>query len=98
MGEARGSSIPALRGGVPSILQSEGGREYLVTLLLDGRVRRTVGGHVSLAASHPGYARLSDRELAAVLNHMLSSWGNDALLPRGPALYTAQEVASQRGR
>jgi hypothetical protein len=37
-------------------------------------------------------------EVAAVLNHMLSSWGNDALLPERAALYAGDEVAARRPR
>jgi mono/diheme cytochrome c family protein len=97
-GEARGRNLPALRGGVVGLFRSEGGRDYLVDLLLDGRVRRADGAQTTYVASHPAYARLSDAELAAVLNHMLSSWGNEALLPRETVRYSAAEVAARRGR
>jgi mono/diheme cytochrome c family protein len=95
-GEARGGGIPALRGGAVSLFSSEGGREYLIELLLDGRVRKAETGGIAYVESHPGYPRLSDAEVAAVLNHMLVSWGNDALLPRETTRYTATEVAARR--
>lgn len=95
-GESRGRSIPSLHGFAVELLESAGGRRYLVDLLLDGRVRRVVGGEVSFVPSHPDYARLSDEELAAVLNHMLTSWGNAELLPERERPYTADEIASRR--
>ena len=96
-GEAR-RGIPALRGGAVSLFTAEGGREYLIELLLDGRVRRAETGGIAYVQSHPGYPRLSDAEVAAVLNHMLVSWGNDAFLPRETIRYTAAEVAARRPR
>lgn len=97
-GEARGRSMPALRGRVVDLFASSGGRDYLIDLLLDGRVRRVESGEPTLVDSHPGYAHLSDVEVAAVLNHMLSSWGNDALLPERATLYVDDEVAARRPR
>jgi mono/diheme cytochrome c family protein len=97
-GDARGRSMPALRGRTVDLFASDGGREYLIDLLLDGRVRHVENSEPTLVDSHPGYAHLSDVEVAAVLNHMLSSWGNDALLPERAALYGGDEVAARRPR
>jgi len=95
-GEARGRTLPALRGNVVTILGSEGGRAYLIDLLLDGRVRRVEGGETTYAPTHPDYAALSDAEVASVLNHMLTSWGNDALVPQNARPYTSDEIAARR--
>lgn len=95
-GEARGRDVPALRGGAATIFASDGGREYLIDFLLDGRVRRVEGGETRYAPTHPDYAALSDAEVASVLNHMLASWGNDALVPADARPYTSADVAARR--
>ncbi len=43
----------------------------------------------------PPWTQLGDEEIAAVLNHLMTSWDNEALLEQF-APYTADEVAAQR--
>jgi mono/diheme cytochrome c family protein len=95
-GEARGRSIPALRGLAVELFTSEGGRDYLIDFMLQGRVRSVESGLVSYRESHPSYARLPDASVAAILNYVLMSWGNDALLPSERRLYAAADVAARR--
>jgi hypothetical protein len=94
-GEGR-RRIPSLRGYAVELFHSEGGREYLIDVLLEGVVRTEVKGAVELVASHPTSAELSDERLAAVLNHMLTAWGNEALLSSEDSLYEAREITSRR--
>jgi len=42
--------------------------------------------------------QLKDEEIAAVLNYVLSSWGNEKLLPKGHKKITAAEVKAVRGK
>ena len=42
-------------------------------------------------------AQLNDEEIAAVLNYVLASWGNDKLLPKGHKEITPAEVKALRG-
>jgi mono/diheme cytochrome c family protein len=42
--------------------------------------------------------QLKDEEIAAVLNYVLSSWGNEKLLPKGHKKITAAEVKTVRGK
>jgi cytochrome c5 len=95
-GERRGRSIPPLRGFAVELFASAGGREYLIDLLLDGRVRRIEGDRVSFEPAHPDYEHLADDEAAALLEHMLRSWGNAALLPADARPYAPAEVAARR--
>jgi mono/diheme cytochrome c family protein len=95
-GEARGRRIPPLRGLAVELLVAEGGREYLIDLMFDGRVRFEEDGKLVYQKTHPAYPHLNDAQVAAVLNHMLAAWGNQALLPRGTRPYTAAEVAGRR--
>ena len=41
---------------------------------------------------------LTDEEVAAVLNYVLTSWGNDKLLPKDFKPIRADEVKAQRGK
>jgi mono/diheme cytochrome c family protein len=41
--------------------------------------------------------QLKDEEIAAVLNYVLGSWGNDKLLPKGHKQITPAEVKALRG-
>jgi mono/diheme cytochrome c family protein len=95
-GQARGRSIPALRGFAVELFTSEGGRAYLIDFMLDGRVRSVEDGEVAYVESHASYGELPDARIAAILDHMLVSWGNDALLPAERRPYTAAEVAARR--
>lgn len=95
-GQARGRSIPTLRGFAVELFTSEGGREYLIDFMLDGRVRSMEDGEVAYIDGHPSYGELPDARIAAILDHMLVSWGNDALLPAERRSYTAAEVAARR--
>jgi hypothetical protein len=95
-GQARGRSIPALRGLAVELFTSEGGRDYLIDFMLDGRVRSMEDGRIVYLDGHPSYPELPDATIAAILDHMLVSWGNDELLPAEARLYTAEEVAARR--
>jgi mono/diheme cytochrome c family protein len=95
-GEARGRSIPPLRGYVVELFTSEGGRDYLVDFMLTGRVRIIEEGRVMYDETHPSYGQLSDERIAGILNYMLTSWGNDALLPDDRRLYTGADIAAGR--
>jgi hypothetical protein len=57
-GEARGRSIPALRGLAVDLLTSEGGRDYLIDFMLTGRVRMIEDGRVTYEETHPSYGEL----------------------------------------
>jgi hypothetical protein len=66
---------------VPGLVAADGGRAYLVDFLLFG-----FDGEAEIDGSlerfdHPPFAELSDEEVAAVLNHLLVSWGNEDDLP-----------------
>jgi mono/diheme cytochrome c family protein len=43
-------------------------------------------------------SQLKDDEIAAVLNHILASWGNEKMLPKGHKEYSAAEVKALRGK
>jgi hypothetical protein len=77
---------------IPQIVSAEGGRDYLAYFMVYG-----VQGQLSIAGRdttnrHRSYAETSNEDLAAVMNHMLIAWGNDANLPEGLEFYTPAEL------
>ena len=88
--------FPPLAGHVPDILAAKGGREWLIKLLLWG-----MSGEISVKGAKyngvmPGYKQLKDEEIAALLNHISTQWGNK--LPAGQKPFTAAEVKAQRAK
>jgi len=88
--------FPPLAGHVPEILAAKGGREYLIHVLLYG-----LSGEISVKGTKyngvmPAFGQLKDADLAAVLNHISTSWGNQ--LPAGQKAFTAAEVKAQRAK
>jgi mono/diheme cytochrome c family protein len=91
--------VPALRGHVPKLFLADGGRDYLIDLLLFGFEGRLEVGSDAYDSRHPVYKdRLSDEEVAAVLNQMLVSWNNGQDLPKGVEFYRPEEVTQHRHR
>ena len=75
-------------------------RSYLIAVLLYG-----LKGKIDIEGQKTGYDgimpshySLNDEEVAAVLNYVLSSWGNDKLLPREFKPISADEVKAERGK
>ena len=89
-------AFPPVAGHAPELAVAQGGREYLVDLLLYGLQGEIQVSGQAYNGAMPAWAQFSDDELASTLNYVLSSWGNaDALPPDYPA-FTADEVATQR--
>lgn len=89
--------LPPLRGHAVDLFQADGGREYLANFILYGLQGEIQVGGETYRGRHPVYAdRLSDKQIAAVLNHMLTSWGNADHLGRSPNLYSPDDIAPLR--
>ena len=89
--------FPPLAGWTPTLVAAEGGRAYLVNALLYGLQGQIEIDGQSYNGVMPPWAQLSDEQIAAVLNHTLTEWGNVDLLPEGYAPIGADEIAAQRG-
>lgn len=89
-------AFPPLAGHMPTLYNAEGGREYIINVVLYGLAGEiNVDGTVYNSMMTPWAAVLSDEQVAATLNHELNSWDNDALLVDfSPIL--PEEVAAQR--
>lgn len=78
---------PPVRG-MPAHLAAPGGRDYLVDVVLYGLA---TGLH---DAPMPPMPELTDAQVAAVTNHVLTRFGD----ARGARLYVPADVATRRGR
>lgn len=95
-GEGVPGAFPPLKEHAVRLAAAEGGRDYLTRVMLYG-----LQGPIEVAGAQyngvmPAWATFDDAQIAAVLNHVLTAWGNDALLPEGWEPYAAEEVAAAR--
>jgi mono/diheme cytochrome c family protein len=95
-GQGLPGAFPPLAGHVPDLLAAEGGRTYLIHVLLYGQQGEMSVDGQTYNGVMPPWTQLSDEELAAVLTHISTAWENEAALPEGFEPFTADEVASQR--
>jgi len=87
---------PPLAAHIPDIEKTPGGRTYLIQVLLyglKGDIR--VKGH-AFHATMPAFGDLNDKDAAAVLNRILTNWGNDKLLAKDHKPIAPGEVKAQR--
>jgi mono/diheme cytochrome c family protein len=98
-GTGMDGKYPPLVKHAPKILISS--RSYLITVMLYGLVgkieiedpKATYDGGVM-----PNFYSYKDEEIAAVLNYVLTSWGNDKLLPKDFKPISAGEIKAERGK
>jgi len=91
LGEGQGwDQYPGL-GHTVDLFQAAGGREYIIDLHLYGLTSPR------WRAPMPPMGHMSDVELAAVLNHVLRNYGNEAQLTPETQYYTPDDIASRRG-
>ncbi|HET8986552.1 MAG TPA: cytochrome c, partial [Trueperaceae bacterium] len=98
--QVTGAGIPAvfppLRGHAPALVTVEGGRRYLVDVVLFGLSGRIVVEGHQYDGIMPPWGHLSDSQLADVLNYVVTAWDNDQLLEQGFVAYTPEEVLGVR--
>lgn len=97
-GEGMAGTFPPLRGHMSRLIAAEGGRDYLVDMVLHG-----ISGPIEVAGqtyrgAMPGSAQLSDEDLAALLNYTLHAWDNAEQLPEDFEPYRAEEIEARRGQ
>ncbi|MEX2542266.1 MAG: c-type cytochrome [Trueperaceae bacterium] len=95
-GQGMAGVFPPLAGNMPRLHNAEGGREYLIDVLLHGLSGQIEVNGETYNGSMPPWTSLSDEQIAAVLNHELTAWGNDAELTDFTPI-AGQEVATRRG-
>jgi mono/diheme cytochrome c family protein/heme/copper-type cytochrome/quinol oxidase subunit 4 len=90
------SAFPPQAGHAPEIYNVEGGRTYMIHTVLWGlQGEIVVDGTTYNGIMTPWGGLLDDEQVAAVLNYVLTSWGNDALLEEFTPI-TPEEVAAER--
>ena len=87
---------PPLAAHIPDIEKTPGGRTYLIQVLLYGLKGDIQVKGQRFDATMPAFNDLKDGEAAAVLNRILTSWGNDKLLPKDHKQIAPEEVKAQR--
>ena len=98
--QANGQGVPAafppLAGHLPEVYSVEGGRDYLIRVVLFGLQGQIQVNEESYNGSMPAFGQFSDEQIAAVLNHELSSWENSSQLEDFRPIQPT-EVADARG-
>ncbi len=94
-GKSLATVAPPLAGHAVRMLQA-GGRGHLIRIVLNG-----MSGPIEVAgrkydAIMTPLRYLKDQQVADVLNHVLTSWGNEKLLPKDFILITPEEVRKER--
>jgi len=98
-GQGIAGAFPPLAKELPKIVgKGEAGRRYLIRVVLFGLQGPIVAQGNTYNGSMPSFGYLSDDDLAAVLNHALTAWGNNKLLPKGFRPLTAAEVKAMRAK
>lgn len=95
-GEGIPATFPPLKTHLPNLEALEGGREYIINVLLYGLQGEIEVLGQSYDSVMPAWNHLSDEKIAAVINHELHSWGNDALLREDFSPILPTEVAALR--
>jgi mono/diheme cytochrome c family protein len=96
-GAGIGGVFPPLAGHAPKLVSAD--RTYPVQVILyglEGEIE--VEGKKYKGKMLAFGEKLKDDEIAAVLNYILASWGNDKMMPKGHKEFTAAEVKAQRGK
>ena len=96
-GQGVPGAFPPLAKELPLIAaKGDAGRRYLIQVVLFGLQGPIVAQGKTYDSAMPPYGHLSDADVAAALNHALTAWGNDKLLPKGFKPLTAEEVKALR--
>ena len=86
--------FPRLSGRVAAIAQTKPGRRYLALVLLNGMVGSIKADGQSISGLMPSMGAMSDQDIVAILNHVLSL-GVPAK-GKKPLPFTAGEIAAVR--
>ncbi|RTG95915.1 cytochrome C biogenesis protein CcsB [Thermus scotoductus] len=94
-GQGIPGAFPPLAGHMAEILSKQGGREYLIKVLLWGLQGQIEVKGMKYNGLMPSFSQLKDEEIAAVLNHIATAWGDDKKV-KGFKPFTAAEVKALR--
>ncbi|NLG07714.1 MAG: cytochrome c [Deinococcales bacterium] len=93
-GQGLPGAFPPLAGHAPALYEADRALPLaIITFGMQGPI--DVDGMVYNGLM-PAHAHLGDADIAAIANHVMTAWGNDAALP-GFEPYAASDVAAVRG-
>jgi mono/diheme cytochrome c family protein len=91
-------AFPPLAGHVAESFAQPNGRAYLVRVVLYGLEGPITVKGSAFAGAMPPWTQLKDDEIAAALDHVLTAWGNDKVLPRDFVPILPADVAAARAQ
>jgi cytochrome c5 len=91
-------AFPPLAGHVAEFFAQRNGREYLARLVLFGLEGTIIVKGSTFAGAMPPLAQLGDDEIAAALDHVLTAWDNDKLLPHDFTPVLPSDIAAARAQ
>jgi mono/diheme cytochrome c family protein len=91
-------AFPPLAGHVAESFAQPNGHAYLVRVVLYGLSGTITVKGQTFTSAMPPWAQLKDDEIAAALDHALTAWGNDKLLPPDFAPIPPADVAAARAQ
>ncbi len=91
-------AFPPLAGHVAEAFGRREGRDYLVRVMLFGLSGAIDIKGTAFDGMMPPWAQLGDNEIAAVLDHVLTAWGNDRQLPADFVPIAPADVAAARAQ
>src|SRR5450631_4518777 len=94
-GRGIAGGFPPLAGHAPQVLEQKG-RGYMVRVVLFGLTGAITVDGTPYNGAMPSWSALKDDEIAAVIDHVLTNWGNDQHLPKDFTPIVAQDIAAAR--
>jgi len=97
-GEGLAGAFPPLKGNVSATYKLDGGKDYLIHAALFGLSGAIKVDGNSFNGVMPAWKQLSDEEISAVLNYVVSAWGSDVTADISPdevAAARSQELSSE---
>ncbi len=101
-GEGIPGAFPPLKDHAPEVYNAQGGiggRDYLARILINGLAGKINVNGKAYNGNMPAWGDvLNDKQLAAVLNHMLTAWDNERELPQDFTPYDADDIKVARAK
>ena len=94
-GRSLATLAPPLAGHAVRMLEA-GGRGHLIRIVLNGMSGPIEVGGKRYDSMMTPLRYLKDQQVADVLNFVLTSWGNDRLLPQSHQPFTPEEIHQER--
>jgi len=95
-GQGREGDFPPLARHVPEMLARDGGRAYLLDVVLYGVSGETLVLGVEYDGYMRGFSDLSNEEIADLMNFLAHAWGNEESLPEDYQPLDPEEVFQRR--